>query len=68
MADLASLIAAIEAAGYDWAVGRNGSYYAAAIENHPREYIGDDMSGPSCGSGSTAYEALHELAKERGIV
>jgi hypothetical protein len=66
--DLVGLIETIEAAGYDWAVGRSGAWYESAIEKAPRAYIGDDMSGPGCGVGTTAYEALYSLAKERGIV
>lgn len=67
--DLIGLMAAIDAAGYDWAVGRDGVHgYAAAIEPHPSQYIGDSMSGPGCKGGKTPYEALYAAAKEEGIV
>jgi hypothetical protein len=44
-----------------------GLLVARALGTNP-QYIGDDMSGPGCGAGTTAYEALYSLAKERGIV
>lgn len=54
------LIERIEAAGFDWAVGRyKGKFYGSAVERAPREYIGDDMSGPGCEGGDTPYEALN---------
>ena len=59
METLEQLIARIETAGYDWAVGRtSGKFYGSACEKSPRQYIGDDMSGPTCGGGDTAYDAL----------
>lgn len=69
MTDLFMLIAAIEKAGFDWAVGRDGDHgYAATIELHPSHYIGDSMSGPGCSYGATPYEALCASAAQEGLV
>lgn len=69
---LSSLIAEVEAAGFDWAVGRSeGGHYEAAVEPAPAPYIGDDMSGPGCASGDSPYDALlsaFHAAKERANV
>jgi hypothetical protein len=64
--DLTALIAAIEAAGYDWAVGGGRGYYIAAVERHPSLYIGETISGPRCQDGTTPHAALYASAKEEG--
>lgn len=68
METLEQLIQRIEAAGYDWAVGRyHGKFYGSACEKAPRGYIGDDMSGPGCGGGDTPYEALLDAFNTRTL-
>lgn len=65
---LEQLIARIEASGFDWAVGRySGKRYGSAVEKSPRDYIGDDMSGPGCNGGDTPYEALLNAFNARTI-
>jgi hypothetical protein len=59
METLEQLIARIEAAGFDWAVGReSGKFNAAACEKAPASYIGDYLAGPGGENGDTPYEAL----------